>query len=73
MCVVTTLLFGTDSPTVVTWRFGKETARGKGKGKEEGLRGSGDNSNGTRKGGSRKGREERRVVYSKDDAALHHP
>jgi len=44
-------------PTVVTWRFGKETGGEKGKGKEEGRRGSGDNGKGKREGGRWKGRE----------------
>jgi hypothetical protein len=89
MVVSTTILFGREWPTVVTWRFGNETGRKKGKGKEEGRRRSGDNGKGKREGGRRKGRdggtrigrergrrkrrEERMVVFSKDDAALNPP
>jgi hypothetical protein len=35
MAVNTTILFGREWPTVVTWRFGKGTGGVKGKGKEE--------------------------------------
>jgi hypothetical protein len=44
---------------VVTWRFGKDTGK--------------QNSKGKREGGSQKGRDERTVVYYKDDAATNPP
>jgi len=53
------ILFGREWPTVVTWRFGKDTGKQNGKGKRE--------------GGRQKGRYERMVVYSKDDAAMNPP
>jgi len=49
------ILFGREWPAVVMWRFGKNTGK--------------QNSKGKRGGGRRKGRYERTVVYSKDDAA----
>jgi len=81
MGVSTTILFGRERPTAATWGFIKQTGQGKCKGKEEGRRGSGDNGKNTREGGRqtgweggrRKGREERMVVYSKDDAASNPP
>jgi len=53
------ILFGREWATVVTWRFGNDTGK--------------QNSNGKREGGRRKGRYERTVVYSKDDAATNPP
>jgi len=81
MGVSTTILFGRECPTVVTRSFGKETGGEKGKGKEEGWRGRGDNGKSKREGGKLKGREggrgkgreERMVVYSKDDVASNPP
>jgi len=81
MGVSTTILFGRKWPTVVTWRFGEEAGGEKGKEKQEGWRGSGDHGKSKREGerqkdregGSGKGREERTVVYSKDDAASNPP
>jgi len=71
------ILFGREWTTVVTWRFRNETGREECRGKEEEWWGSGDNGKDKRdegsregqEGGTRKGREQRTVVYSKNDAA----
>jgi hypothetical protein len=54
-----TILYGREWPTVVKWRFVKDTGK--------------HNSKGKREGGRRKGRYERTVAYSKDDAAMNPP
>jgi len=54
-----TIQFGREWPTVVTWRFGKDTGKQNSKGKREGERW--------------KGRYERTVVYSNDDAVTNSP
>jgi len=54
-----TILFGREWPTVVMWRFGKDTGYQNREGKREGER--------------RKGRYERTDVYRKDSAAKNSP
>jgi len=69
-----TVRFVGELPTVATGRFRTDVGGDKCKGKETGWRRrGGDNHKGETVRGRRKGREERTVVYSKDDVVMNPP